>query len=158
MKERTNNRPQLLGGQLHHIYGEKNWQGQWELFSLVKNWCEIAGNSIADQTTPAYFRHDVLWVFVRSSAWMQHVQILKPELISKVNQYLRRMEISDIRWLLQPAELCDQQETAGEVRENELDPSREQTFRQMASTVDNAHCRNALNALWKTFQKKGRQR
>ncbi|HFQ89249.1 MAG TPA: DUF721 domain-containing protein [Desulfobulbus sp.] len=145
--------PRLLGRQMERLYGKRGWHHPWQIFVLVREWRAIAGPDIAARTMPAYLRRDVLWVYVRNSAMMQHVQMQKPRLIQEVNQRLEGLRISDIRWVLEPADLP--QPPARDWRPTAPMPDKEQeeAFRRMASTVADPGCRDALLALWRSFQR-----
>ncbi len=142
-----------MHGCLQALYSSKKWQGQWELFLLVREWPQIVGDPLGKVTRPAYFRHDVLWVFVENSAWMQHVQLLKPSILEQVNQALPQRQIADLRWLLQSV-VAQSPELTDPVRvPEELDPRRQTQIKEMTSTVDDTECRDALYRLWEFFEK-----
>ncbi|HEB50017.1 MAG TPA: DUF721 domain-containing protein [Desulfobulbus sp.] len=145
--------PRLLGRQMEQIYGSRGWHHPWQIFALVREWPEIAGPEIAGQSMPAYLRRDVLWVYVRSSAMMQYAQMQKPQLIEAVNQRLEGLAISDIRWMLEPADLPEPVVRDWRPSGPAPDPEREEAFRRMASTVADPECRAALLALWRSFQR-----
>jgi hypothetical protein len=92
----------FLGDSLSAIYATKKWKHQWRLFRLVEDWPTIIGTEVARLTAPAFFRQDVLWIFVQDSAWMQHMQFIKLDLMARVNQVMTEQPVTDIRWLLQP--------------------------------------------------------
>ncbi len=148
-----NKGPRLLGRQMEQLYRNRGWHHPWQIFALVRDWEKIAGPEIAARTMPAYLRRDVLWVYVRSSAMMQHVQMLKPHLIGEVNRRLVDLRISDIRWMLEPADLPAPEEGHWRPADPMPDPDREEVFRRMASTVADPECREALLALWRSFQR-----
>lgn len=145
--------PRLLGRQMERIYGKRGWHHPWQIFTLVREWQAIAGPEIASRTMPAYLRRDVLWVYVQSSAMMQHAQMQKPRLIAAVNQRLEGLQIRDIRWMLEPADLPAPVDRDWSPAEPAPDPEREEAFRRMASTVADPECRAALLALWRSFQR-----
>ena len=143
-----------LSSNLRHIFSRKKWQGQWELFSLAGNWSEVVGRDVAEQTGPAFIGNNVLWIHVRSSVWMQHVQILKPRLLDQVRRYLPKAEITDLRWILQPADMYPEERPEQQAEDRIPDPSQQKAFEEMASTIQDQGCRDALSRLWWTAQKK----
>lgn len=144
-----------LGGYLRSLYAEKAWQGQWELFLLVRKWPSIVGTDLGRVTMPAYFRHDVLWVFVENSAWMQHAQLSKPKLLEQIKNFLSPRDLADIRWLLHPVSELAPRTAATSKQNRRVSPEREKAFREMASTVADEGCRKALLQLWLSFERDG---
>jgi len=94
------------------VYALKQWTGPWRLFGLVQDWPGIVGAEVARLTTPAFFRRDVLWIYVQDSAWMHHLQYVKADLLARINQHLQETPISDLRWQLQPAQPAPPQSVA----------------------------------------------
>ncbi len=154
MKRTSNNGPLLLSSNLQRLFGYKNWQNQWEFFILARKWPEVAGRDVAAQTSPAYTRKNVLWVYVRSSVWMQHMQTLKPGLLEQVRRVLPQAGITDIRCLLEPVELQAEEVRGGRPEDRPLDPIQQKAFEEIASTVKDKGCREALCRLWQVFQQK----
>ncbi len=154
MKRTNNKRPLLLSSNLQRLFGYKNWQNQWEFFILARKWPEVVGRDIAAQTSPAYTRKNVLWVYVRSSVWMQHIQTLKPGLLEQVRYVLPRAGITDIRWLMEPVERRPEEEKSGRPPDRRLDPVQQKAFEESVSTVKDKQCRAALCRLWQVFQQK----
>ncbi len=154
MKQTNNKGPLLLSSTLQRLFGHKNWHKQWEFFILAGKWPEVAGRDVAAQTSPAYIRKDVLWVYVRSSVWMQHMQTLKPGLIEQVRRVLPQAGITDIRWLMEPVAYRPEEEGGARPADRCLDPVQQKAFEESASTVEDKRCREALCRLWQVFQKK----
>lgn len=141
-----------LVGCLKNLYAEKSWQGQWDLFLLVRKWEAVVGRELAMVTIPAYFRHDVLWVYVDNSAWMQHAQLAKPKLLEQVNAILSPRIISDLRWQLRPISGQEPLSVAAPKPKRKISPMREKAFREMVSTVEDKMCRKALLKLWQSYE------
>ena len=80
---------------------------------------------------------------------MQHMQFIKLDLLTRVNQALAEPPIIDIRWLLQPATLPQPKRHVPE--SHPVDPRQEQSFRQLTESVANQECREALQRLWQIF-------
>ncbi len=65
--------------------------------SVIPEWAELVGPKIAEVATPIVVRADgVLVVAVRSSAWMQELQLSSPEILRKLGQ--RGKKIKRIAW------------------------------------------------------------
>jgi hypothetical protein len=139
----------FLGDSLSAIYATKKWKHQWRLFRLVEDWPTIIGTEVARLTAPAFFRQDVLWIFVQDSAWMQHMQFIKLDLMARVNQVMTEQPVTDIRWLLQPEiPLVPERHTPAP---HPVDPEQKRLFQGMTEGIDNQECRQALQRLWQTF-------
>jgi predicted nucleic acid-binding Zn ribbon protein len=148
-KRSKKNELSFLGDTLSAVYATKKWRHQWRVFRLAQDWPAIVGVEVARLTAPAFFRQDVLWIFVQDSAWMQHMQFIKLDLLTRVNQALAEPPIIDIRWLLQPATLPQPKRHVPE--SHPVDPRQEQSFRQLTESVANQECREALQRLWQIF-------
>ena len=135
---------------LSAVFATKQWRNQWQLFQLVRDWPRIAGTQVAQLTTPAYFRKDVLWIFVQDSSWMQHLQYAKIDLLGKINQAVgEQTAVADLRWLMQPLSHVDGKRPA--VASHPVDPEKERVFSQLIGGVSHQECRDALQRLWKAF-------
>lgn len=65
--------------------------------SAVDDWPEIVGPQIAEATTPEGVSEDgVLFVRVRSAAWMQELQLMSPTILAKLGA--RGKKIKRISW------------------------------------------------------------
>ncbi len=138
-----------LENTLSEVYSNKKWINQWRLFRLSKDWPAIVGKEVAQLTTPAFFRNDVLWIFVQDSAWMQHMQYIKLDLLERINLVLTEQPVKDLRWQLQPVTLPSPERFVPEP--HAVDPEKERSFRSMTEGVSNKECREALQRLWHIF-------
>ncbi len=65
--------------------------------SVIPEWAELVGGKIAEVATPIVVRADgVLVVAVRSSAWMQELQLSSPEILRRLGE--RGKKIKRIAW------------------------------------------------------------
>jgi hypothetical protein len=69
-------------------------------YSILGAWNEIVGESVADHSQPHSIRNHILFIDVTHSTWMQQLQFLKPTLLEKVNTFLGKSLIQDIRFKL----------------------------------------------------------
>ena len=63
---------------------------------LLKNWADIAGETIAAHTRPDQIKFKKLYLVAESSVWIQHLTFLKPELVEKVNAAAGSAMITDV--------------------------------------------------------------
>jgi hypothetical protein len=138
-----------LAADLVAVYGQQQWGNQWHLFTLTRHWHAVAGRKISCHSMPAFFRRDVLWVYVHDSIWMQQMQLGKPELLAKINGFLKgRQPIDDLRWMLQPAGLIDIPREKYISPPINVDPAAEKEFRIMADNIRDPDTREAFCNLW----------
>ncbi|PID71458.1 MAG: hypothetical protein CSB34_07040 [Desulfobulbus propionicus] len=141
-------------GQLHHIFRSKEWHRQWGLVRLVKTWDRLLGDPLAKVTYPAFFRGNVLWLFVENSAWMQQVQFLKLDILAAVQKTLPEESIEDIRFMLDPGN--DQiQEKAEQTAPLPVNKEAEQHLKDMIAGVKDEKTRQALHKMWLAFNTNG---
>ena len=148
-KRESNGDVVALAEALASVYATKQWTRQWQLFQLVKSWPAIVGEQVAALTAPAFFRREVLWIHVQDSAWMQHLQYVKLDLLDRVNVALGDQPATDLRWLQRAFTAAEMPRSAPEPRP--IDPARERMFIEMASSIPNLECRKALLDLWRAF-------
>jgi len=59
-------------------------------------WDKVVGKQIANRARPLRFRQGILEVQVDHPVWMQQLQMLKPQILAKLNQQLPNADITDI--------------------------------------------------------------
>ncbi|PIE56074.1 MAG: hypothetical protein CSA34_05880 [Desulfobulbus propionicus] len=134
---------------LEHVYARKAWQGQWPLLLLHRRWKELFGPLLGEMSAPAFFRHDVLWVEVRSSVMMHHMQMLKPQLLEAIRGCLPDRQVEDLRWQL--VHRVPEKEPSSMPKRAQVDPVEAERFSSMAAAVGDEACRQALCQLWQSF-------
>jgi predicted nucleic acid-binding Zn ribbon protein len=72
-----------------------------EAASVVPEWPELVGEGIAAVTTPLRVSSGVLFVAVRSSAWLSELKLMEREILRKVNVNRPRGKISSIKFVMQ---------------------------------------------------------
>jgi len=144
----------MFAAQLEQLIGSHLGRRPLEFIRLTRAWKNVVGERAASHSLPAWIRKDVLWVFVDGSAWMQELTFMKPKIQEQVNNTIRSVEITDIRWLQQPLEnkLTPTRELPQ--AEKGVDPIREKEFLGMTKIIDDPGCQQALFKLWQIFQKK----
>ena len=65
-------------------------------YRAVLIWDEVVGAQIAARTRPERIRDGVLEVCVDQPVWMQQLQLLKPQLLAKLNAQLGDAPLRDI--------------------------------------------------------------
>ena len=71
-----------------------------EAASAVPEWPALVGEGIAGVTTPLKVSNGVLFVAVRSSAWLSELKLMEREIISRLNATRKRGKITSIRFVM----------------------------------------------------------
>src|SRR5512134_3799317 len=77
-----------LSATIEKILNERGWGAKLKEYRVFGLWAKAVGPGIARHSQPASIRGRRLTVIVDSSAWMQQLSMLKPEIIAKVNDRL----------------------------------------------------------------------
>ena len=85
-----------LSSTIEKILRERGWGAKLKEYRIYGVWEKAVGKGIARHARPAGMRGKKLTVLVDSSAWMQQLSMLKPEIMGKVNQHLREDAIESI--------------------------------------------------------------
>ena len=72
-----------------------------EQATAVEEWTERVGEKIADVTEPLHVRDGVLFVGVRSSAWLMELRMMEAEIRRRVNEDRGRGRIRKIRFVME---------------------------------------------------------
>lgn len=99
---RRQRKPQALGGILEDVLKRAGIDAYRGLHRIWKQWPDLVGPAIAENTKPTAIKGKYLLVNVSSAPWMQELQYLKPELIRKLNQAFEKEIVSDIRFQIGP--------------------------------------------------------
>lgn len=67
---------------------------------LEQNWAQIVGPTIANETVPAAYQKGLLFIWVRHSAWMQQLWYFQEPIKDKVNEYLGRTWVREVKFTL----------------------------------------------------------
>jgi hypothetical protein len=81
-----------LGG----ILKARGLQARLSEYRILGKWEESVGKVIARHARPVSLHGRKLFLAVDSSAWMQQLSLLRPEIIEKVNRVLGRNSITEI--------------------------------------------------------------
>jgi predicted nucleic acid-binding Zn ribbon protein len=71
-----------------------------EAASVVPEWPALVGEGIAAVTTPLKVSNGVLFVAVRSSAWLSELKLMEREIIRRVNATRSKGRITAIRFVM----------------------------------------------------------
>ena len=94
-------RPQPISAAIARFLEEAGIRDRVEQASVVPEWPALVGSQIAAVTEPLSVTADgVLFVAVRTHAWMSELSLLEPELLRSLNGRGGRPPVRKIRWQL----------------------------------------------------------
>jgi len=97
LRNKGNGGSEPLGDALAGYIKRAGLKRRLDQASVIPEWADLVGPQIAAVTTPHYVSQDgVLVVSVSSSAWMQELQLMSPEILKKLGK--RGKKIKRIVW------------------------------------------------------------
>ena len=128
---------------------DRGWQGQVEVYSLLRRWPEVMDAEIVAHSRPDKITAGVLWVEVENLAWMQQLQYRRGDMLAVLNACLRHTQVKEIRLRLPDKQTAAVLEgEAPPVRFLPPDPVALSTFTELATAVKDPACRQALMNFW----------
>lgn len=97
-KRRRMLRPTRAGALLDQLVQGLGMGEKLEQYRAFIVWAEVVGPQVAARTAPLRIRGDILEVRVDQAVWMQQLQLLKPKILTRLNERLGQETISDIFW------------------------------------------------------------
>lgn len=92
--------PVRVGDLVEHVLEDAGVGNQIRRQSVVDAWETIVGEKIADVTRAVRVDEAVLYVEVRSSAWLMELNLMKPTILERVNEGRDDGRIEKVRFLL----------------------------------------------------------
>jgi predicted nucleic acid-binding Zn ribbon protein len=94
-------RPQPISAVISQFLEQTGLRDRVEQASVIPEWPELVGAQISAVTEPLSVTADgVLFVAVRTHAWMSELSLLEPELLTSLNRRTDRPRVKKIRWQL----------------------------------------------------------
>ena len=94
-------RPQPISAAISQFLEQRGIRERVDQASVVPEWPSLVGTQIAAVTEPLSVTADgVLFVAVRTHAWMNELSLLEPELLASLNRAGGRAPVRKIRWQL----------------------------------------------------------
>jgi len=97
-KKESNGASEHIGELVGRLLGKYRQEADQGLMRIWDLWEDTVGRTIADNTRPAAFKGKILIVYVSSSTWMQQLQFLKKDMISKINNALGDDLVEEIKF------------------------------------------------------------
>ena len=93
-------KPQPVGDLLARFLDKSGLAAGVEAASMLTDWPDRVGPQIAAVTQPTGFRDQTLFVSVANSAWMMELNLMKHELIKRVNAGRKEGRIEHIVFVM----------------------------------------------------------
>ena len=94
--------PERVGSVIERVLADAGLAARVEQAQVVPEWESLVGRQIAAVTTPLSVTPEgVLFVAVRTHAWMAELSLMAPELLRALNRRTGSAPIRKIRWQLQ---------------------------------------------------------
>jgi predicted nucleic acid-binding Zn ribbon protein len=94
-------RPEPISSAISHFLEQSGLRARVEQASVVPEWPSLVGVQIAAVTEPLSVSADgIMFVAVRTHAWMTELSLLEPELLASLNRRGDRLPVRKIRWQL----------------------------------------------------------
>jgi len=99
--ERRRSHPTPVGEALERYLSRSGLARRLKQAQVIPDWSQLVGPQIAAVTVPESVTPDgLLFVRVATSAWMNELQLMTPEIMARVNAGRGPGRIRTIRWLL----------------------------------------------------------
>lgn len=99
MVPQRNRQPAAVGETLAALLAHLDPNGDFRIAQLVKLWPEIAGDQIARRTEIAALKFHTAIVKVSNPMWIQELNLLKPEILSRLRDVMGNDSVRDIRFV-----------------------------------------------------------
>lgn len=85
-----------LSGTIEKLLNARGWAGRLKEYRVLGVWDRCVGSGIAAHAQPVMIRGKKLTVVVDSSAWMQQLSLLRPQIVEKLNRGLGKDSVESI--------------------------------------------------------------
>ncbi|HUQ84479.1 MAG TPA: DUF721 domain-containing protein [Gemmatimonadaceae bacterium] len=96
-----NRRPESISSAIAQFLDQAGIRDRVQQATVVPEWPKLVGSQIAAVTEPLSVTADgVLFVAVKTHAWMSELSLMEPELLVSLNRETGRPPVRKIRWQL----------------------------------------------------------
>lgn len=85
--------------------GKSGLSQQFQWWTLLKQWPDVVGETIAAHSLPVGYKAGVLYVWVHNSVWLQQLVFMVDPIRKKINEHVGRNWVKRIRLTLDRKEL-----------------------------------------------------
>ena len=98
-KKKQKKKPETLGDVMKEVLKSSKIGERIKQAQVIPEWRSIVGPQIAGVTEPlSVSQQGVLFVAVKTNAWMTELSLLEPQLLKRLNEKTGRLSIRKIRW------------------------------------------------------------
>jgi predicted nucleic acid-binding Zn ribbon protein len=133
-----------LSSTIERILSDRGWGAKLKEYRVFSLWQKAVGPGIARHAQPASIRGKRLTVMVDSSAWMQQLSLMKPEVLSRVNDRLGPDGIESITLKLGELERADERPEEYKPAAGNLEAGERRRIAEYLAGVKDPDAREAL--------------
>jgi len=90
-----------IGDIIPDVFEDMGLSGRLTEGELVREWEDIAGESIAARSRVSDLRDGILHVVAENNLWMQEITFLQNEIIKNINERFPGLEINGLRTFIE---------------------------------------------------------
>jgi predicted nucleic acid-binding Zn ribbon protein len=98
----TTGQPQQVGDLVARFLDKSGLGARVEAATAMTDWARLVGPQIAAVTTPTGMSEDTLFVSVATSAWLMELNLMKGELMRRINAGKKEGRIGHIVFVIAP--------------------------------------------------------
>jgi predicted nucleic acid-binding Zn ribbon protein len=136
-----------LSSTIEKILNDRGWGAKLKEYRVFSLWRKAVGPGIARHAQPSSIRGKRLTVVVDSSAWMQQLSLMKPEVLSRVNDRLGPDGIEDITLRLGELERPDERPEEFQPTAGTLEAGEQKRIEECIAGIKDPETRDALKAV-----------
>lgn len=91
---------QQIGGTIQDLLAKLHTGGHFELVRLIRFWPEVVGEAIARRTEVTALKFHTAVVKVSNAMWIQELNLMRPQILSRLNAAMRNDAVRDLRFVL----------------------------------------------------------
>jgi hypothetical protein len=140
-----------IGDLVVEVLRRQGLEGKIEEYRAWQVWDAVVGAQIAARARPVRIREGVLEVRVEQAVWMQQLQLMKPQILSRLNERLGKAVVRDIFWRRGRVEAVPGMNSAGEGRpwlREALDTKDKMQIESALGALDDAELRSHLRSIF----------
>jgi hypothetical protein len=88
-----------IGGTIQDLLANFDTGGHFELVRLIRLWPEIVGETISRRTEVSSLKFHTVLVRVSTAMWIQELNLMRPQILSRVNEAMRNDAVREIRFV-----------------------------------------------------------
>jgi hypothetical protein len=133
-----------LSSTIERILNDRGWGAKLKEYRVFSLWQKAVGPGIARHAQPASIRGKRLTVMVDSSAWMQQLSLMTPEVLSRVNDRLGPDGIESISLKLGELEQANERTEEFQPAAGKLEAGEQKRIEECVAGIKDPEARNAL--------------